>query len=164
MLKNICGRHIKSNVCGTSVRKRVISIEISLFAHATEAPEKIERAFQNLLPSNRVEEVVLRKRTLKGEYGNPIIYYKAKITKPEITEAVLRKIGHNLSQYEKELLDRELKRRLEKGSLYLRLDKQAAYLGKYKLCNADPIHLRIRFRTSKIDSIRDICKELGMLL
>ncbi len=145
------------------MRKKIISIEISLFAHATEDPEKIEKAFQNLLPSNRVEEVVLRKRVLKGEYGNPIIFYRAKITKPDITEAVLRKIGHNLSQYEKETLNWELKRRVEKGSLYLRLDKQAAYTGRFRLCNADPIHLRIRFKTSKIDGIRNICKELGML-
>ena len=145
------------------MRKKVISIEISLFAHATEDPEKIKKAFQNLLPSDRVEEVMLRKRVLKGEYGNPIIYYRAKITKPDVTEAILRKIGRNLPQHEKETLNWELKRRLEKGSLYLRLDKQAAYRGKYKLCNADPIHLRIRFKTSKIDDIRDICRELGML-
>jgi len=145
------------------VRKKVVSIEISLFAHATEDPEKIVRAFQNLLPSDRIEEVTLRKRVLKGEYGNPIIYYRAKITKPDITEAVLRKIGHNLSQHEKEVLRWELKRRLEKGSLYLRLDKQAAYRGRFKICNADPIHLRVRFKTSKIDDIRDICKELGVL-
>lgn len=145
------------------MRKKVISVEISLFAHATEDPEKIENAFQNLLPSDRVEEVTLRKRILKGEYGNPIIYYRAKVTKPEIIEAVLRKIGHNLSQLEKEKLGWELKRRLEKGRLYLRLDKQAAYEGKYKLCEADPIHLRVRFKTSKIDDIKDICKELGML-
>jgi len=145
------------------VRKKIISIEISLFAHATEDPEKIKKAFQNLLPSDRVEEVMLRKRVLKGEYGNPIIYYRAKITKPDVTEAILRKIGRNLPQHEKETLNWELKRRLEKGSLYLRLDKQAAYRGKYKLCNADPIHLRIRFKTSKIDDIRDICRELGML-
>jgi len=155
--------YVKQNVCGISVRKKVISIEIGLFAHATEDPEKIEKAFQNLLPPDRIEEVTLRKRVLKGEYGNPIVYYKAKIRKPDIVEAVLRKIGRNLPQGEKETLSRELKRRLEKGSLYLRLDKQAAYLKKYRLCNADPIHLRIRFRTSKIDDIRKICKELGML-
>jgi len=150
-------------MCGINVRRKVTSIEISLFAHATEDPEKVKRAFRNILPSDRVEEVTLRKKVLKGEYGNQIIYYRAKITKPEIIEAFLRKIGHNLPQQEKERLDFEFKRRLEKGSLYLRLDKQEAYMGKYRLCNADPIHLRIRFKTSKIDDVRRICKELGML-
>lgn len=151
------------DVCGNLVRKKRISVEISLFAHATEDPQKIEQAFQNLLPLNRREEVTLRKRVLKGEYGNPIVYYKAKITNSEIAEAMLRKIGRNLSTLEKEILDEELKRRVEKGSLYIRLDKQAACLGKFKLCNADPIHLRIRFKTSKIDYIRSICRDLGML-
>jgi len=154
---------VKSDMRGIHVRKRVISIEISLFAHATEDPEKVKKAFQNILPSDRIEEVILHKRTLKGEYGNPIIHYRAKITKPEITEALLRKMGRNLSQDDKETLDWELKRRLERSSLYLRLDKQAAYMEKYRLCNADPIRLRIRFKTSKIEEIRNICKELGML-
>jgi len=154
---------LKSNMRGPPVKKKLVSIEISLFAHATEDPDKVKKAFQNLLPSDRIEEITLRKRVLKGEYGNPIIYYKAKITKPDITEAVLRRIGYNLPQHEKEMLSLDLKRRLEKGSLYLRLDKQAAYRGEYRLCNADPIHLRIRFKTSKIDDIRDICRELGML-
>ena len=145
------------------MKKKIASIEIGLFAHATEDPEKVEKAFRNLLPSDRIEEVTLRKKTLKGEYGNPIIYYRAKITKPEIMKALLRRIGHNLPQHEKEKLSRELKRRLEKGNLYLRLDKQAAYRGEYRLCNADPIHLRVRFKTSKIDDIRETCRELGML-
>ena len=145
------------------MRKKITSIEISLFAHATEDPDKAQRAFWNLLPSNRAEEVILRKRVLKGEYGNPIIYFKTKITKTDLAEVVLRKIGHNLSQEEKKMLDLELKRRIEKGSMYLRLDKQDAYRGRFRLCNADPIRLRIRFATSKIDHIRNICKELGML-
>ena len=143
--------------------KKVASIEISLFAHATEDPKKVEKAFQSILPTSRVEEVTLHKKILKGEYGNPIIYYRAKITKPDITEEVLRKIGHGLPQHEKEMLKLELSRRLEKRSLYLRLDKQAAYMKKYKLCDSDPIHLRIRLKTSKINEIKEICKELGML-
>jgi len=150
-------------MCGIKVKRKIASIEIGLFAHATEDPQKVERAFQTLLPSNRTEEVPLRKRTLKGEYGNPIIYYKAKITKPDIIKEVLTKIGHNLPRHEKEILNLELERRVEKGNLYLRLDKQSAYMGRFRLCSADPIHLKIRFKNSKIDYIKRVCKELGIL-
>ena len=145
------------------VRKRVASIEISIFAHATEDPEKVRRAFQNILPPNKIEEVILLKRVLKGEYGNPIIYYRTRITKPEITEALLRRIGDNLPLHDKRALNSEFGRRLDGGKLFIRLDKQAAYMERYRLCNADPIHLKIRFKTSKINEIKQICRELGML-
>ncbi|KYH39567.1 MAG: hypothetical protein AYL33_007940 [Candidatus Bathyarchaeota archaeon B63] len=145
------------------MRRKGISIEVSLFAHATEDPQKVESAFRNILPSSRRDEVTLRKRVLKGEYGNPIVYYKAKITKMEIAEAILRKMACNLSTLDKEMLEGDLERRVEKGSLYIRLDKQAAYLGKFRLCNSDPIHLKVRFKTPKINSIRSICRDLGML-
>ena len=145
------------------MRRRIVSIEIGLFAHATEDPEKVVRAFRNILPHERVEEVPLHKKRLKGDYGNPIIYYRAKVTKPDILEDILKKMGKNLSQCDRDLLNIELERRLDRGNLYIRLDKQSAYLEKYKICNADPIHLKIRFRTSKINEIRNICKDLGML-
>ena len=145
------------------MRRRIVSIEIGLFAHATEDPEKVVRAFRNILPHERVEEVPLHKKRLKGDYGNPIIYYRAKVTKPDILEGILKKMGKNLPQCDRDLLNIELERRLDRGNLYIRLDKQSAYLEKYKICNADPIHLKIRFRTSKINEIRNICKDLGML-
>ena len=145
------------------MRRRIVSIEIGLFAHATEDPEKVVRAFQNILPHERAEEVPLHKKRLKGDYGNPIIYYRAKVTKPDILEDILKKMGKNLPQCDRDLLNIELERRLDRGNLYIRLDKQSAYLEKYKICNADPIHLKIRFRTSKINEIRNICKDLGML-
>ena len=145
------------------MRRRIVSIEIGLFAHATEDPEKVVRAFQNILPHERAEEVPLHKKRLKGDYGNPIIYYRAKVTKPDILEGILKKMGKNLPQCDRDLLNIELERRLDRGNLYIRLDKQSAYLEKYKICNADPIHLKIRFRTSKINEIRNICKDLGML-
>ncbi|MCD6592503.1 hypothetical protein J7L00_00235 [Candidatus Bathyarchaeota archaeon] len=145
------------------MRRRIVSIEIGLFAHATEDPEKVVRAFRNILPHERVEEVPLHKKRLKGDYGNPIIYYRAKVTKPDILEDILKKMGKNLPQCDRDLLNIELERRLDRGNLYIRLDKQSAYLEKYKICNADPIHLKIRFRTSKINEIRNICKDLGML-
>ena len=145
------------------MRRRIVSIEIGLFAHATEDPEKVVRAFRNILPHERVEEVPLHKKRLKGDYGNPIIYYRAKVTKPDILEDILKKMGKNLPQCDRDLLNIELERRLDRGNLYIRLDKQFAYLEKYKICNADPIHLKIRFRTSKINEIRNICKDLGML-
>jgi RNA binding exosome subunit len=54
-------------------------------------------------------------------------------------------------------------RYVENGSLYIRLDKQAAYQEKTKLVKSDPIRIRIRFRKKKLEDIIKICKEIGIL-
>ena len=60
-------------------------------------------------------------------------------------------------------MGREIHRCVEKGSLYLRLDKQAALQSKIKLVTSDPIRIRIRFRKSKIEDVIKICREIGMI-
>jgi len=60
-------------------------------------------------------------------------------------------------------LSRETNRYFEKGSLYIRLDKQAAFQGKIRLVTSDPVRVRIRFKESKIEDVIEIGKEIGML-
>jgi RNA binding exosome subunit len=141
----------------------IIHVELSFFAHATEDRDKVLKAVRNLLPAEFVEEVDISRKNLKGEYGNPIVFHKAMIRNPELAETIIRNIGLNLSPLDKETLSDELDLRLKKGNLYLRLDKQAAFKGKIKLCKSDPIRLRVRFRTSKPEEIREICHILGVL-
>lgn len=140
----------------------VAYINIEFFAHATEDLEKVMEAVKNILPTNRVEEIDFKKNSLKGHHGNPIVFFEAKIEGKELVKAVVDSVFSRLSVLDKEMLRREIKLHVEKGSLYLRLDKQSAFQGVVKLCTADPIHLRIRFRKGKIDDILKICEELGM--
>ena len=69
----------------------------------------------------------------------------------------------NLGVLDKETLLREINLHVEKGSLYIRLDKQAAFQGEFKLGTADPIRIRIRFRKTKIEDVIKTCQELGIL-
>ena len=141
----------------------VTYVDIRFFAHATEDVNKAIEAVQNVLPSGHTEEIVFNKRNLRGHYGNPITFFEAKIKNKEAIRALVENLSSRLSVLDKETLHREIHLHLEKGSLYVRLDKQAALQGKLKLCTSDPIRLRIRFRKTKIEDMVKICRELGML-
>ncbi len=136
-------------------------VDIRFSVHATEDPEKVEKAVNNLFPADRTEEVKFKKDVLKGHYGNPIILFETRIKDKEVIKAFVEKLFARLSEQDKETILRESSRFIEKSNLYLRLDKQAAFEDEFKLRTEDPIHLRIHF-TKK--NIVEICQELGLIL
>jgi len=138
-------------------------IDLRFFAHATEDLDKVVEAVQRILPAKYLENITFKRRNSRGHYGNPIVVFEARLKGKEIIQAVMEKLAANLNTLDKENLLRDIAKRTEKGSLYLRLDKQAAFLEKMKLCTADPIHIRIRFRKKKTEDIIRICRELGLL-
>jgi RNA binding exosome subunit len=138
-------------------------LDIRVFAHATEDTEKVQTAVRKLLPMELAETLVFEKTNLTGHHGNPIILFTAQLTDKKALPSLLEKIGFGLSALDKETLDRELKLHLEKRNLYLRFDKQSAYLGLYKLAQNDPIHMKIHFKNKTFEEIVDICRNAGLL-
>jgi len=104
-------------------------VDIRVFAHATEDLDKVSTAVRNTLPEAISENTVLQKASLTGHHGNPITLFQTKITDKKALPLVLGKIAASLSSLDKETLNREMKLHLERRNLYLRFDKQAAYLG-----------------------------------
>lgn len=140
----------------------IACVDISFFSHATEEENKVIGAVRHLLPAVQVENIVFNKSSLRGHYGNPITLYEARIKEKEIVRAVVENLSSGLSLLDKESLLREVELHVEKGSLYLRFDKQAAFQGQFKLGVSDPIRVRLRFKKSKLEDIVQICKEIGM--
>ena len=138
-------------------------IDIRFCAHATEDIDKVVEAVQNTLPSDHVEDVTFEQSVVEGHYGNPITFFKTRIKDKEAVSAFVEKLSDNLSSLDKKELDREIYRYVEKGSLYIRLDKQAALQGKIKRVKSDPIRIRIRFRKTKLEDVIEVCREIGML-
>jgi RNA binding exosome subunit len=138
-------------------------VDIRFCAHATEDPDKVMKAVYNIFPSDKTEEITFNKSSLEGHYGNPITFFETRIKDKETVRALVENLSANLGSLDKEELSRELNRCVEKGSLYLRLDKQAALQGKIKLVTSDPIRIRIRFRKNKLEDLTEICREIGML-
>jgi RNA binding exosome subunit len=138
-------------------------VDISFFTHATEDENKVTGAVRHLLPATQVENIVFNKSSLRGHHGNPITLFEAKIKEKEIVRAVVENLSSGLSSLDKESLLREVELHVEKGNLYLRFDKQAAFQGQFKLGVSDPIRVRLRFKKNRLEDIVQICREIGML-
>jgi RNA binding exosome subunit len=138
-------------------------IDVRVFSHATEDPEKVLTAVRNMLPEELSENIIFQKNTLTGHHGNPIILFQTKLVVKQALPTVLEKIGAGLTSLDKEALDRALKLHLEKRNLYLRFDKQSAYAGKFRFSKNDPIHFKIHFKNKTLTEIVGICRNAGLL-
>jgi RNA binding exosome subunit len=138
-------------------------IDVRVFAHATEDPEKVLAAVRNILPEELSENAVFQKTSLTGHHGNPIILFRNKLTDKQALPTVLQKIGAGLTALDKETLERDMKLHLEKGNLYLRFDKQSAYQSEVRFSQNDPIHFKIHFKNKTAKEIVEICRNAGLL-
>ncbi|MEM0058352.1 MAG: RNA-binding domain-containing protein [Candidatus Bathyarchaeia archaeon] len=146
-----------------SSKTPVTHIEIRVFAHATEDEDKVLTAVRNTLPPRISENITFKRSSLTGHHGNPIVLFEAKIRDKEEAKAFLQKLASSLSSLDKEALANEIEQHVEKGCLYLRLDKQSAYLNEIRLCTTDPIHFRIHFKRANLKEIVAFCREIGLI-
>jgi RNA binding exosome subunit len=146
-----------------STKPPIAYIDIRVFAHATEDPVKVQTAVRNLLPTELSENLVFEKQSCTGHHGNPINLFTSKLTEKKLLLKALEKIGKELGALDKEDLNRDIKLHLEKGNMYLRFDKQSAFLGSLKLTQIDPIHLKIHFKNKTAQEIMEISKQTGLL-
>lgn len=146
-----------------SSRHPIGYIDIRASAHATEDTDKVLKALCNTLPAELVQTVTFRKTSLAGYHGNPITLLETRIKDRNAAQKTLEKLSSGLGIMDKEVLNSDILQHLEKGNLYLRLDKQAAYLNELRLCQTDPIHLRIHFKRNRPEEVIEICRGLGLL-
>jgi RNA binding exosome subunit len=147
----------------TEKSKPIGYIDIRVFSHATENQAKVETATKNLFPTELTEELVFQKNALSGHHSNPIIMLTVQLKDRKLLPGALQKLGASLSTLDKEQLNDEIKLHLEKGNLYLRFDKQAAFLGQPKLAQNDPIHVKVHFKDKTNDEVVELAKQYGLL-
>lgn len=117
-------------------------------------------AVKKVLPTEFVDAIVFEKHNTRGHHGNPITFFETRIKNKDMLKAIAENLSSHLNTLDKETLCRNIGASTEKGSLYIRLDKQAAFQNVFKLAHADPIHVRIRF---KKQDITKTCRELGII-
>jgi RNA binding exosome subunit len=138
-------------------------VNIRVFSHATEDQERVMTAVRNTLPEEFWESAVFKKTCLTGHHGNPITLIQVELADRQMLMAALKKIGSKLAALDKVTLNAEMPMHLEKGNLYLRFDKQQAFLGELRFSANDPVHFKIHFRNKTAEEIIAICKEAGLL-
>jgi RNA binding exosome subunit len=147
----------------SSSKYPIAYVEVRVFSHATEDMVKVETAVKNALPEALAAEVRFSKTNCVGHHGNPIVLIEAKLEDRATLPAVLEKIGAQLSALDKEELEAEIRQHIEKHDLYMRFDKQSAFLGSLKIGRDDPIRFKIHFKNKTPDEIVGLCRQAGML-
>lgn len=155
---------IKKRCASLSSKSFLGYIEIRVFSHATEDSSKVLFSVKNFFPTQFRDDLTFSKTQLTGYYNNPILLYKIRLNKKDMLLSTIQFISDNLNSIDKETLTNNIKLHLDRNNLYLRFDKQLAYVSVLKFSTQDPIHLKIHFKKKDFKSIIDLCRNVGLIL
>jgi len=144
----------------------VSAVEISAITHATEDPSRVEAAASLAIPKELAGAIKFSRSHALGHYGNPITVIRAKLTRRKHIDLYIRELASLLDEEQKRELGLTIRGQIdESGSMYVRLDKQAAYQGRVRFASRDPVRIKIRFVGWPI-TVEDIvksCREAGLI-
>jgi len=143
--------------------KAIEHIDVRVFAHATENQQSVETAVKNIFPEEIAQSIIFKETKLAGHHSNPIVLVSAKIDNKKLLPSALERFGENLNTLDKEQLNQEIELHLERSNLFLRFDKQAAFLQTLKFSTDDPIHIKIHFKNKTAQEITDLVKLFGLI-
>src|SRR5260370_18571738 len=144
---------------------RAVSVKISTITHATEDPEEVAQAIRNLCLGDTSLRFIINRA--KGHHGNEIATSAFTIRNAKNAEIFLKNIWSGLSQLDRTEVYSSLASRIDSaGTMFLRLDKQAALRGRIRLEKTDPVKIQISFRNDPskrnefVDNIRKTLEEI----
>ena len=99
-----------------------------------------------LIPDSLKGRQLFTRRYIQGHYGNPIVTFEARLTKPSEIGAFTTFLLSQLSSEDKLAIQRDLRLYSDAdGNLYIRIDKQQTFRGIVQLGEEDPIRVRMKF-------------------
>jgi RNA-binding protein len=116
------------------------NISYRAFVYGTENKEKVLESIKTLFPfsSPKCEDT-------EGYYNNPVLILSNKIINKKEIKDFIEKLSTLNNPTRKRILYRLEDKIDEGGNLFLRFDKQRAYLGDLKVVDhGDSIHLKIK--------------------
>lgn len=116
------------------------NISYRTFVYGTENEEKVRKAVKTLFPNSSPQQ-----EYIEGYYQNPVLILHDKIEKKREIKDFIVKMENLPSSCRNKILD-DLDRKMDdKGNLFLRFNKQKAYLDELEVVeHGDSIHVKIK--------------------
>lgn len=126
----------------------VTKIEARAYARATEVSDRVAASIMFIFPERLRQKVSISMSNAEGQAGDAIVVISATLEGQEDCEGVLTYVLEQMDSHSLRALERSLDIRLDdKCTLFLRIDKQAAFLGMMKLADdSDVISARFHFK------------------
>lgn len=131
------------------VKLRAHHVRLTTFIQATEDEDKVLDAIATFIPEEIDEEdVIFDVDETTGFFGNPIKVVNVEIKRSKAVRQFLEHFKELLSKDDKRYIIENLDEKVdEEGTLYVRFNKQKAYLGDVEIDEgADVIQVRIKVK------------------
>ena len=116
------------------------NISYRAFVYGTENKEKVLESIKTLFPNSSPQC-----ESTEGYYKNPVLILSSKIDNKNEIKDFVKKISTLKGPAKKKALHQLENKMDDFGNLFLRFDKQRAYLGDLKIVeHGDSIHLKIK--------------------
>ena len=144
-------------------------IHLRTIAQATEDPEKVRSALKLLLPPPgqlaKKDSITVHETVTTGYHGNSIIVMEAELKQNKDCQYVIDRIREHLGPAGISQLAAELPQRVDYDcNLYIRFNKQEAYLGKLMTTTkSDSILVRIKIKAYPARADKAIQVALSLL-
>lgn len=138
------------------------SLELRAYVHATEERERVIQALKSILGEDLWEQAEVTEERYEGHYGNPVTVLTVKINDADKASKAFESILSRLTHGDVSILLHSLDERVDKnGTLYFRLSKQDAYLGRLIVYEADDVvRVSISFQGRRRKALEEYRKKL----
>ena len=118
----------------------ITKVEARAYSRSTEVLDRVKTAVLNLYPPNFREDIEITTTNTTSHIKHPIVIIEAVTQKKQIAEQTFDYIIQKLSIEDKIELKNTLHQRIsEKCTLFVRIDKQAAFLDKIRLADTSDL-------------------------
>ncbi|MGD9381120.1 MAG: RNA-binding domain-containing protein [Candidatus Thorarchaeota archaeon] len=123
-------------------------IDTRAYSRGTEIVERVTESVLNIYPEELRDSVRIATEITESHRNTEIVVILAFIENRRACEQTFNRLVESLSDRDRKVLRKTLSRRLDDQCvLFLRIDKQASYLGETRLANdSDVISVRIHLR------------------
>ena len=144
------------------MRLEVFSAKISAIVHATEDLERVLQSLSRLFPDASLPSKA-ETRKFGGHYGNEIRIVNLAI-RGATARSFLKYLWGGMVSFDRASILESLDKHLDpSGILHLRLDKEEAFRGMFRIRDQDPIKIQLSFK-KEIKSDLDPSQGIKQLL